>query len=106
MAARVFPITPIMPSNIVIKIVTPKINKYDRGRAIPTIFRLGRILHDNRTNIPCAKAALIIMLILFLADDFSLMFDFVVPEAIDFGWIVGVPGILLGFSYDSLQNLL
>ena len=45
------------------------------------------------------KAALFIMLILFLAEDFSLMFDFVVPEAIDFGWILGVPGTLLAFSY-------
>jgi len=45
------------------------------------------------------KAALFIMLILFLAEDFSLMFDFEVPEVIDFGWILGVPGTLLAFSY-------
>ena len=45
------------------------------------------------------KAALFIMLILFLAEDLSLMFDFVVPEVLDFGWIVCVPGTLLGFSY-------
>jgi len=45
------------------------------------------------------KAALFIMIILFLAEDFSLMFDFEVPEVIDFGWILGVPGTLLAFSY-------
>ncbi len=45
------------------------------------------------------KAALFIMLILFLAEDLSLMFDFVVPEVLDFGWILGVPGTLLAFSY-------
>ena len=45
------------------------------------------------------KAALFIMLINFLGEDFSLMFDFVLPEVLDFGWILGVPGTLLAFSY-------
>ena len=45
------------------------------------------------------KAALFIMVILFLAEDFSLMLGFTVPEVIDFGWILGVPGTLLAFSY-------
>ena len=45
------------------------------------------------------KAALFIMIILFLAEDFSLMLGFEVPEVIDFGWILGVPGTLLAFSY-------
>ena len=45
------------------------------------------------------KAALLIMVFLFLAEDFSLMLGFEVPEVIDFGWILGVPGTLLAFSY-------
>jgi len=45
------------------------------------------------------KAALFIMVILFLAEDLSLMFGFTVPEGLDFGWILGVPGTLLAFSY-------
>tara|TARA_B100000214_G_C23702526_1_gene505892 strand:+ start:123 stop:650 length:528 start_codon:yes stop_codon:yes gene_type:complete len=45
------------------------------------------------------KAAFILMVINFLLEEASVTFGVALPEATQFGWIIGVPLTLLAFSY-------
>ena len=45
------------------------------------------------------KAAFIVMVINFLLEEASVTFGVTLPEATQFGWIIGLPLTLLAFSY-------
>ena len=45
------------------------------------------------------KAAFIVMVVNFLLEEASITFGVVLPEAAQFGWIIGLPFTLLAFSY-------
>ena len=45
------------------------------------------------------KAAFIIMVVNFLLEEASVTFGVTLPEAAQFGWIIGLPLTLLAFSY-------
>ena len=45
------------------------------------------------------KAAFIVMVVNFLLEEASITFGVVLPEATQFGWIMGLPLTLLAFSY-------